>query len=92
MQDLATLVSAVTGLVTAIGGLIAVLHYVIPIKRAADATLTHVNRQRTDAATYTALLVDTLTEAGLVVPKDQSLSVAGAPAPPAVVAEQTGTG
>jgi len=58
-------ITAATGLVTAIGGLMVVLKTLIPTHRL-------VNQQRTDMLRFQTVLIRTLIANGIDVPEDQS--------------------
>lgn len=77
----AAIITAVATVLTALGGLVLALAVLVPTLRAARRAEsavaevhTMVNQQRTDAARYTAVLVDALRSAGMNVPDDQSLT------------------
>jgi hypothetical protein len=85
----AGVITAVATVVTAIGGLVLAVAVLIPNLRASreaiakvDQVHTIVNQQRTDAQRYQVALVRALRKAGVEVPDDQSLTEAQPPAPP----------
>lgn len=82
----AGVITAIATLVTAVGGLLAVFIVLIPILRNTRVTTsqvesihTIVNQQRTDAQRYNIALTEALRKAGIAVPIDQSLPVTGQP-------------
>lgn len=82
----AAILTAIATTLTALGGLVLALAVLVPTLRAARRAETAVaevhtmvNQQRTDAARYTAVLVDALRSAGVNVPNDQSLTEGAGP-------------
>lgn len=78
----AGIVTAFASVLTAFGGLLLSVAYVIPAFRtvrktkiAVDEVHTIVNQQRTDAQRYQIALVSALKAAGIDVPIDQSLPI-----------------
>lgn len=82
-STLAGVITAVATVITAVGGLLLAISVLIPnlraTKKAAVALSevhTIVNQQRTDAQRYQVALVEALRKAGVDVPADQSVMVA----------------
>jgi len=78
--DLATTISAVASVITALGGLILSVTYVIPAIRTLKTTKDEVakvhelvNGQATNQTIRISDLTDSLTHAGIAVPRDKSL-------------------
>lgn len=82
-STLAGVITAIATVLTALGGLILAISVLIPNLRATKKAAvalgevhTIVNQQRTDAQRYQVALVEALRKAGVDVPADQSLAVA----------------
>lgn len=82
----AGLVTAVATVITAVGGLILAVSVLIPILRGVREVHTIVNQQRTDLVRFQAALVRQLKAAGIEPVIDQSL-----PIEPEVVAGESPT-
>lgn len=71
-STVAQMVTAVASVLTALGGLLAVVLVLIPLLRTARSTHVIVNQQHTDLKNYQAALVRFIESQGLEVPLDQS--------------------
>jgi len=73
-----TSIAAMATVVTALGGLIAAISVLVATlratRRAVEQVHTIVNQQRTDAQAYQVALVTALRDANVAVPADQSLA------------------
>jgi hypothetical protein len=76
-STLAGIITAVSTLFLAVGGVITALTVLIPILRQTKATHKIVNQQRTDMLRFQRALIRALTDAGIAVPVDQSVDDQG---------------
>jgi hypothetical protein len=72
-STLAGVITAVSTLFLAIGGVITAFTVLIPILRQTKSTHKIVNQQRTDMLRFQRALIRALTDAGIEVPIDQSV-------------------
>jgi hypothetical protein len=71
-STMAQIITAYAAVITAIGGLLAVVIVLIPLLLTARSTHKIVNQQQTDLRNYQAALIRALEEKGITVPVDQS--------------------
>ena len=65
-------ITAIATVITALGGLVLAVGVLIPILRTTRSTHKIVNQQRTDMMNYQRALIKALQSAGIDIPDDQS--------------------
>jgi hypothetical protein len=73
LGSVAGIITALTSLVVAIGGLLVSIKVLIPLKKTAEITHQIVNQKQTDSQAYQQDLRSALQEADVPIPPDKSL-------------------